>query len=286
KTGSGKATLNEALVAIEPGFPLFAPRPSTQLPLKRTANMVLVNISSLRLIFKIEHSDSAEAKKYLVRPDVDYLPPHGCRSVTISILNDPPQPGKEHEFIYHIVPLGADDGLGMSAKEYWKSKNLDKGSDKRTQEGQFICIEPEPRSGNSMLGIRRQLSRPDVAARASLSTSVKDVMERSSHENTTFGQFVMKPAPSVVNKLVAVDEELIGPLAVNAAAYQRVPSRRRQADNESDEALRSVTLCKCQLSLESKRYFWQSAAAMRAFCYGFILALIPMGIIALKKSHA
>ncbi|VDM38939.1 unnamed protein product [Toxocara canis] len=226
-------------------------------------------------------------------------------------------------YSYHIVPLGADDGLGMSAKEYWKSKNLDKGSDKRTQEGQFICIEPEPRSGNSMLGIvgcflysntiwprfshrdirdylihwalfselfveiirnryfaqwhiismmikckrkmlfkRRQLSRPDVAARASLSTSVKDVMERSSHENTTFGQFVMKPAPSVVNKLVAVDEE------------------------ESDEALRSVTLCKCQLSLESKRYFWQSAAAMRAFCYGFILALIPMGIIALKKSHA
>uniref|UniRef100_A0A914S440 Uncharacterized protein n=1 Tax=Parascaris equorum TaxID=6256 RepID=A0A914S440_PAREQ len=54
---------------------------------------------------------------------------------------------------YHVVPLAEDEGLGVSANEYWASKKFDKGSDKPTQDGQFICIEPEPQVGSTTSGV-------------------------------------------------------------------------------------------------------------------------------------
>uniref|UniRef100_A0A914ZLK7 MSP domain-containing protein n=2 Tax=Parascaris univalens TaxID=6257 RepID=A0A914ZLK7_PARUN len=277
KATSGKGAVVEALVAIEPGFPVFAPRPSAEMPHKRIASFLLVNTSSLRLIFKIEPSEGAEPRKYVIRPAIDYLLSRSCRSVTISILNDPPQVGKEHEFTYHVVPLAEDEGLGVSANEYWASKKFDKGSDKPTQDGQFICIEPEPQVGSTTSGVRRQVSRPDLAT-----TSVSQNGDRE--DNVKVGRFVMRPAPTYKN-IAIPDDELMGPLMERIPSYQRVSNGHRQNESES-EVLRPAVVCNCQRSERSQDYFWQSASSMRAFCYGFLLALIPMGIIALKKSHS
>uniref|UniRef100_A0A9J2P6Y1 MSP domain-containing protein n=1 Tax=Ascaris lumbricoides TaxID=6252 RepID=A0A9J2P6Y1_ASCLU len=308
KATSGKGAVGEALVAIEPGFPVFAPRPSAELPHKRIASFLLVNTSSLRLIFKIEPSEGADPRKYVIRPAIDYLLSRSCRPVTISILNDPPQVGKEHEFTYHVVPLAEEEGLGVAANEYWTSKKFDKGSDKPTQDGQFICVEPEPQGGNATSAVdgafslflyssslfedpkkiesdlksqkffkRRQVSRPDIAT-----TSASQNGDRE--DNVKVGRFMMRPAPTHKNIAIS-DDELMGPPTEKTPSYQRVSNCHRQNENES-EVLRPAVVCNCQLSERCQDYFWQNASSMRAFCYGFLLALIPMGIIALKKSHS
>lgn len=78
-------------VVLEPPFPTFTPRPLKENLNKQTANLILVNTSPHKLIFKIVPNSTDI--NYLIQPEIDYLAPNGCRLIGISI-NDTPKPKK------------------------------------------------------------------------------------------------------------------------------------------------------------------------------------------------
>lgn len=80
-------------IVLEPSFPTFTPRPVKENLNKQTANLIFVNTSPYKLIFKIV-PNSADIN-YSIHPEIDYLAPNGCRLIGISI-SEAPQPKKVH----------------------------------------------------------------------------------------------------------------------------------------------------------------------------------------------
>lgn len=82
-------------VVVEPSFPTFTPRPLKENLNKQTANLILVNTSPYKLIFKIVPNSTDI--NYSIHPEIDYLAPNGSRFVGISI-SEAPHPNKVFYF--------------------------------------------------------------------------------------------------------------------------------------------------------------------------------------------
>uniref|UniRef100_A0A1I7VD22 MSP domain-containing protein n=2 Tax=Loa loa TaxID=7209 RepID=A0A1I7VD22_LOALO len=88
-TNGSRPKITDMPILLEPSFPMFTPRPLKENLNKRTANLIFVNTSPHKLIFKIVPNSTDI--NYSIRPEIDYLAPNGCRFIGISI-NDAPQP--------------------------------------------------------------------------------------------------------------------------------------------------------------------------------------------------
>uniref|UniRef100_A0A0R3RJ52 Major sperm protein n=1 Tax=Elaeophora elaphi TaxID=1147741 RepID=A0A0R3RJ52_9BILA len=143
-------------IIVEPAFPTFTLRPIKGNLNQQTANLIIVNTSPHKLIFKIVPKSSDVS--YSIRPEIDYLAPNGCRLVGISI-NQAPQPKRKHDFTYKVLALNPNESFGISAVQFWEQNQLENNgwyiekciitnstSAAPLQEAQFVCLEAEVES--------------------------------------------------------------------------------------------------------------------------------------------
>ncbi|VDN01147.1 unnamed protein product [Thelazia callipaeda] len=247
---SPKAVLNEMPVEIEPPFPFFTPRPLKENLNKQTANLLVVNTTPFKLIFKIIPNN--KDINYIVRPVVGYVTPHGCRFTAVS-MSENPSPKKEHDFTYKVVILQTNESFGISAEEFWDKNQLDTDT-RRVQEAQFICVEPE--HGATHESYRRVIpSIYDITSEKSPSVDYLKRLRRNT--NLLDGRAVLSTP------------------AVDSPSYSRRKSRSgRTARTDSDRCF-----CVC---CDPNNYFWQSAKGMRSFFYGFLLSFVLSGFLFLR----
>ncbi|VDK84308.1 unnamed protein product [Litomosoides sigmodontis] len=237
-------------VVVEPSFPTFTPRPLKENLNKQTANLMLVNTSPYKLIFKIVPNSTDI--NYSIRPEIDYLTPNGSRLVGISI-SEAPQPKKEHDFTYKVLVLNSTEGFGISAVQFWEQKQLENIGNK-LQEAQFVCLEPEPESplDSSHYGVTRK--RVD-----------------SETKTPQFSEYPKRLRRQTVFHDCSPTSQPISP------AYCKKQS-------VLNDIFPEIPQCPCHCT-NSNHYFWQEAATMRSFFYGFALAFICSAFFIVRKKQ-
>ncbi|VIO97000.1 Uncharacterized protein BM_BM12800 [Brugia malayi] len=240
-------------VVLEPPFPTFTPRPLKENLNKQTANLILVNTSPHKLIFKIVPNSTDI--NYLIQPEIDYLAPNGCRLIGISI-NDTPKPKKEHDFTYKVLALNPTESFGLSAIQYWE-QNQPENNAHLLQEAQFVCLEPEMESPH-----RKQQHRIDNDMKVSLSTE--------------YAKRIRRHTALLDHSRTSNDSES------NSPVYYKKQLVPKDIDAEIVTDSKNDYHCQCT---NSNHYFWQEAATMRSFFYGFIFAFICSAILVIRKNR-
>ncbi|CAG9529805.1 unnamed protein product [Cercopithifilaria johnstoni] len=240
-------------IVVEPSFPTFTPRPLKENLKKQTANLILVNTSPYRLIFKIV--PNTINIKYSIRPEIDYLAPNGCRFVDISI-NETPRSKREHDFTYKVLVLNSTESFGLSPVQFWDQNQLDH-NDHQLQEAQFVCLESETESPLSSSHRSISHRRIDNEPKVSL---VDEHHKQIQRHTALFDHSRTSNDPQPIS-----------------STYHRKQSMLK---NISPEIIQYP--CNCT---NSNHYFWQEAATLRSFFYGFALACICSALLIFRKKQ-
>ncbi|VDM92447.1 unnamed protein product [Onchocerca ochengi] len=247
-----KPKIIEMPVVVEPSFPMFTARPLKENLNKQVANLIFVNTSSHKLIFKIVPNSTDI--HYSIHPEIDYLAPNGCRLIGISI-SETPQPKREHDFTYKILALNPAECFGISAVQYWEQNQLE-NSNQQFQEAQFVCLEPE--------------------AESQLDSSHR-IISRSLHERDNKSKAILSiEYPKRIQRHTA----LLDRSTVSDNSYPNSPIYYRK-QLLSKDILSEMNHCHC---INLNHYFWQEAATMRSFFYGYIFAFICFALLIIRKN--
>uniref|UniRef100_A0A915Q151 MSP domain-containing protein n=1 Tax=Setaria digitata TaxID=48799 RepID=A0A915Q151_9BILA len=243
--------MNEIPIVVEPSFPVFAPRPLKENLNKQMANLIMVNTSPHKLIFKI--TPNTTDVRYSIRPEIDYLSPHGSRLIGISI-SDAPQPKREHDFTYKVVALNPAECFGISATQYWEQNRLENDVG-QLHEAQFVCLEPDAES--------KLLSSHRITTRL--------INDHEAKTSLTSDEY-----PKRIRRYTALVDEPIDYYTspINSSAYPRKQSVRKDSNTELSYP--------CMNANES---FWYNATAMRSFLYGFLFAFVCSTVLVIRKNR-
>ncbi|KAL3999033.1 MSP (Major sperm protein) domain family protein [Acanthocheilonema viteae] len=248
--GGARPKITDMPVVVEPSFPMFTPRPLKENLNKQTANLILVNTSPYKLIFKIV-PNSANIN-YSIRPEIDYLAPNGCRLIGISI-SEAPEPKREHDFTYKVLALNPTECFGISAVQFWDQNQLENNGH-LLQEAQFVCLEPEAES--SLASSYHSISRRRIDNEPKISLSSK--------------------YPKRIRRHTVLFDH-----AKTLTDPQHSPIYYKK-QTISKDIFPEIIQCPCHCA-NSNQYFWQKAATMRSFFYGFAFAFICSVLLFIRK---
>ncbi|KAM3720561.1 Peroxisome assembly protein [Dirofilaria immitis] len=250
----------EMPILLEPPFPTFTPHPLRENLNKQLASLIFVNTSPHKLIFKIVPNSTAI--RYSIHPEIDYLGPNACRLIGISI-SEAPQPKKEHDFTYKVLALNPTESFGISAMQYWEENRLEYNG--QLHEAQFVCLEPE--------------------AELQLDSSHR-IISRTSRDNNETKALLSIEYPKRIRRHTAL---LNHSTTSNDSCSDSPIYHRKQSvfeDIVRETAIHSKIQCHCQCHCTNlNHYFWQEAATMRSFFYGFVFAFICSALLIIRKNR-